>query len=136
MPQEEAPKIVTLDEGDGPVKVVKDTSGRILTKDQLQLIRDRQQAELDKATGLHDKLAAGDEAAVTQITGQVKDQMVSRLGLLKRQQEELDQKQAALEAGDATAVEEVVGQMVKRLAGRIERLTAVRDRFDALLAGL
>ena len=82
------PKIVTIDEGDGPVKVVKDPGGRVITKEQVTKIRDKQQTDLQKVIDLRDKLQAGDAAAVAEVTGQVKDRVAKRLVLLARQQGE------------------------------------------------
>jgi len=136
MPTRQRPKVVTIDEGNGPVKVVKDPGGRVITKEQLGKIRDKQQADLQKVTDLRDKLWAGDAAAVAEVTGQIKDRAAKRLVLLARQQKELEQQRSKLEAGDAQTTDEVVHRMVGRLARRIERITASRDRSDALLAEL
>jgi len=136
MPTRERPKVVTIDEGDGPVKVVKDSGGRVITKQQITKIRDKQQADLEKVTDLRAKLQAGDAAAVADVTGQIKDRAAKRLVLLARQQRELEQQRSKLEAGDAQTTDEVVRRMVDRLARRIERITESRDRSDALLAEL
>lgn len=136
MPGFEDAKVVTIDEGDGPIKVVKDSSGRLITKEQLTLIRDKQQADLTKVTELRDKLAAEDPAAVAEITGQVKDQVEKRLAILRRQQTELEAKRAKLEAKDAEVTAEVVGRMVQRLTRRAERTQQARERSDALLSQL
>jgi len=136
MPTRERPKVVTIDEGNGPVKVVKDSQGRVITKDQVTKIRDKQQADLAQATGLRDKLQAGDAAAVAEVTGEVKDRAAKRLVFLARQQQELQQQRSKLEAGDAQTTEQVVSRMIHRLTRRIERITALRDRSDALLSEL
>jgi len=136
MPTRERPKVVTIDEGNGPVKVDKDSQGRVITKDQVTKIRDKQQADLAQATGLRDKLQAGDAAAVAEVTGEVKDRAAKRLVLLARQQQELQQQRSKLEAGDAQTTEQVVSRMIHRLTRRIERITALRDRSDALLSEL
>ena len=56
-------KIVTVDDGSGPVKAAKDAYGRLLSKEQVQAIRDKHQADLDQVTQVRDKLTAKDEAA-------------------------------------------------------------------------
>ena len=132
MPKDDA-KVVTVDEGSGPVKVVKAPGGQILTKEQVALIRDKQQADLDKVTQLRDKLAASDAQAVAEIVGQVKDQLAQRVAMLDRQKAELETKRAKLEARDSTVTNEIVGRMVDRLSRRAERTAQARDRSAALL---
>ena len=136
MRQQDEAKVVTVDEGDGPVKLVKDTGGRLLSREQMTLVRDRQQADLDQATELHGKLTAGDAAATTDVIGQVKDRSTRQLTMMDRQKTELQATLAKLEAGDAPTVKTMVGQMVQRLARRVELATQARDRSAALLAEL
>lgn len=136
MPNRAAPQVVTIDEGDGPVKVVKDPGGRVITKEQVTKIRDKQQADLEKVAELRDKLQAGDAAAVAEVAGQVKDRVAKRLVLLDRQQGKLQEQRSRLEAGDAETTDEVVRRMIHRLSRRIERLTEAQGRLDALLAEL
>ena len=136
MRQQDEAKVVTVDEGDGPVKLVKDTGGRLLSREQMTLVRDRQQADLDQATELHGKLTAGDAAATTDVIGQVKDRITLQLTMMDRQKTELQATLAKLEAGDAPTVKTMVGQMVQRLARRVELATQARDRSAALLAEL
>jgi len=136
MPTRERPKVVTIDEGNGPVKVVKDSQGRVITKGQVTKIRDKQQADLAQATGLRDNLQAGDGAAVAEVTGQIKDRAAKRLALLAKQQRELEQQRSKLEAGDAQATDQIVHQMIRRLSRSIDRITEARDRSDALLSEL
>ena len=136
MPERENPKVVTIDEGDGPVKVVKDHGDRIITKEQVGKIREKQQADLQKVTELRNKLQAGDRTATAEVAGEVKDQVARRLVLLARQQDELQRQQSNLETGDAKTTDEVVRQMIHRLSRRIERLTDAQGRLDALLARL
>jgi len=136
MPKRERSQIVTIDEGDGPVKVVKQPSGQVVTKEQITKIRNRQAADLEKVTDLRDKLQASDRAAIREVAGQVKDRAAKRLSLLARQQRDLESQRAKLEAGDTGATQEVVDQMIRRLSRRIEQFTAARDRSDELLAEL
>ncbi|HOQ61986.1 MAG TPA: hypothetical protein PKZ08_15275 [Vicinamibacterales bacterium] len=136
MRQQDEAKVVTVDEGDGPVKLVKDTGGRLLSREQMTLVRDRQQADLDQATELHGKLTAGDAAATTDVIGQVKDRITLQLTMMDRQKTELQATLAKLEAGDAGTVKTMVGQMVQRLARRVELATQARDRSASLLAEL
>jgi hypothetical protein len=134
--EQEEVKVVTVDEGSGPVKFVKDTGGRLLTKEQVAMVRDRQQADLDQATDLHGKLTAGDPAATADVVGQIKDRINLQLAMMDRQKVELQATLAKLEAGDAPTVRTMVGQMVQRLARRAELATQGRDRSTALLAEL
>ncbi|MFB3894442.1 MAG: hypothetical protein ACE15C_20770 [Phycisphaerae bacterium] len=136
MRDEQEAKVVTVDEGDGPVKLVKDIGGRLLTREQMTLVRDRQQADLDQATDLHGKLTAGDPAATADVVGQVKDRIALQLAMMDRQKAELQATLAKLEAGDAGTVKTMVGQMIQRLARRAELATQARDRSTALLAEL
>ena len=136
MPRREQPRVVTIDEGAGPVKVIKDPAGRVITKQQITKIRDKQEADLEKVTDLRDKLQASDRAAIREVAGQVKDRAAKRLSLLARQQRDLESQRAKLEAGDTGATQEVVDQMIRRLSRRIEQFTAARDRSDELLAEL
>jgi len=129
-------KIVTVDDGSGPVKAAKDSYGRLLTRDQVQTIRDRQQADLDQVTQAHDKLAAHDETATANVVRQFKDRMAVQLTVLDRQKAQLQETLTKLEAGDGKTVETVVGQMVQQLATRVATLTQARDASDALLAQL
>jgi hypothetical protein len=133
--QQEA-KVVTVDEGDGPVKLVKDIGGRLLTREQVVMVRDRQQADLDQATQLRGKLAAGEPAATAEVVGQIKDRINLQLAMMERQKAELQGTLAKLEAGDAATVKTMVGQMVQRLDRRAELATQARDRSTALLAEL
>jgi hypothetical protein len=136
MRQQDEAKVVTVDEGGGPVRLVKDTGGRLLTKDQVALVRDRQQADLDQATDLHGKLTAGDPAATADVVGQVKERITLQLAMIDHQKVELQATLAKLEAGDAPTVKTMVGQMVQRLARRAELATQARDRSAALLVEL
>lgn len=136
MKEQDEAKVVTVDEGSGPVKLVKDAGGRLLTKEQVAIIRQRQQADLDQATQLRGKLAAGDSAATAEVVGQIKDRINLQLAMMDRQKVELQGTLAKLEAGDAATVKTMVGQMVQRLDRRAELATQARDRSVALLAEL
>jgi len=136
MEQRNAPKIVTVDEGQGPVQAVKDSSGRILTREQVATIRDRQQADLEKISALKDKLAAGDAAATAEAVGQVKDRLSQRLAMMDRQKAELQGTLARLNAGDGQAIADVVGRTARQLGQRAETIARSRDRSAALLAEL
>jgi hypothetical protein len=134
--EEQEAKVVTVDEGSGPVKFVRDTGGRLLTKEQVAMVRDRQQADLDQATELHGKLTAGEPAAIADVVGQIRDRINLQLAMMERQKVELQATLAKLEANDAATVKTMVGQMVQRLARRAELATQARDRSTALLAEL
>ena len=134
MPQDFGFKVVTLDEGDGPVKAIKDPSGRIVTADQVDALRQKQEADLAQATDLHDKLVAGDAAATTQIVGQVKDNLTRQLAMLDKQKADMTATLAKLEAGDPTATAAAVQRMTDQLSRRAEMFTAARDRSVQMLA--
>ena len=136
MSRRKRPQVVTIDEGDGPVKVVKDLAGRVVTKQQITKIRAKHQADLEKVSDLRDKLQAKDRTAIGQVAGQVKDRAANRLALLARQQRELESQRTKLDAGDTEVTQEVVDQMIRRLSRRIELFTNARDQSDALLAEL
>jgi hypothetical protein len=129
-------KIVTVDDGGGPVKAAKDSYGRLLTREQVQTIRDRQQADLDQVTQARDKLADHDEAATAGVVRQFKDRLAVQMTMIDRQKAQMQETLAKLEAGDSKTVETVVGQMVQQLATRVATLTQARDGSDALLAQL
>ena len=129
-------KIVTVDDGGGPVKAAKDSYGRLLTREQVQTIRDRQQADLDQVTQARDKLADHDDAATVGVVRQFKDRLAVQMTMIDRQKAQMQETLAKLEAGDSKTVETVVGQMVQQLATRVATLTQARDGSDALLAQL
>ena len=129
-------KIVTVDDGGGPVKAAKDSYGRLLTREQVQTIRDRQQADLDQVTQARDKLADHDEAATVGVVRQFKDRLAVQMTMIDRQKAQMQETLVKLEAGDSKTVETVVGQMVQQLATRVATLTQARDGSDALLAQL
>lgn len=129
-------KVVTVDEGDGPVKAVKDAGGRILSRDQVAAIRDKQQTDLEQVTQLRDKLSAGDTATTTDMVAQFKDRLNLQLAMLDRQKTQTQETLAKLEAGDAKTVSTVIGQMVQRLSRQVEGMGAARDRSAALLTQL
>jgi hypothetical protein len=129
-------KVVTVDEGSGPVKVVKDPGGRILSREQMALVRDKQQADLDQVAQLRDKLAANDAAATADMLGQFKDRLSLQLAMLDRQKGQMQDTLAKLEANDTKTVSTVLGQMVQRLSRQAEGMAKARDRSAALLAEL
>lgn len=129
-------KIVTVDDGNGPVKAVKDAAGRLLTKEHITALRDKQQAELDQVTQVRDKLAANDSATKTEVVGQFKDRLAVQMTMIDRQKAQMQDTLAKLDAGDAKTVATVVTQMVQQLSGRVEGIKQARDRSDALLAEL
>lgn len=136
MPQDFGFKIVTLDEGAGPVKAVRDASGRIVTAEQLDAIRERQETELAQVTDLRDRLAAGDAAAVGQATGQVRDGLERQVVMLEKQKADAAAALAKLQANDTAAVADVVRRTLEQLTRRVEMLAASRDRSAAMLAEL
>jgi len=129
-------KIVTVDDGNGPVKAVKDAAGRLLTKEHVKALRDKQQAELDEVTRVRDKLSVNDAATKAEIVGQFKDRLAVQLTVLDRQKTQMQETLAKLEAGDAQTVASVVGQMQQQLTRRADGLTQARHASDALLAEL
>ena len=129
-------RIVTVDEGNGPVKAVKDSAGRLLSKEHVKALRDKQQAELDKVTQVRDKLSDDDAATKTEVVGQFKDRMAVQMTMLDRQKSQMQDTLAKLDAGDAKTVATVVAQMVQQLSRRVEGIQQARDRSDALLAEL
>jgi len=129
-------KIVTVDDGNGPVKAVKDGTGRLLSKEHVKALRDKQQAELDQVTQVRDKLAANDAAAKTDVVGQFKDRLAVQMTMMDRQKSQMQDTLAKLDAGDAKTVATVVTQMVQQLSRRVEGIQQARDRSDVLLAEL
>lgn len=136
MAEQNDAKVVTVDEGMGPVKVVKDPGGRILSREQVAIIRDKQQADLEQVTQLHAKLTAGDAAATADVVAQFKDRLTLQLTMLDRQKAQTQEMLAKLNAGDAPTVSKVVGQMTQQLSRRVEGQTAARDRSAALIVQL
>ena len=134
MPQDFGFKVVTLDEGDGPVKAIKDAGGRIVTAEQVDAIRQKQEADVAQISDLRDKLVAGDAAATAQIVGQVKDSLSRQLAMLDKQKADTAATLAKLEAGDATATADVVKRMTEQLARRVDLVAAARDRSVQMLA--
>lgn len=134
MPQDFGFKVVTLDEGNGPVKAIKDASGRIVTAEQVDAIRQKQEADLAQVTDLRDKLVAGDTAATAQIVGQVKDGLTRQLAMLDKQKADTAATLAKLDANDAAAVSDVVKRMTEQLSRRIELVAASRDRSVQMLS--
>ena len=126
-------KVVTLDEGDGPVKVIKDAGGRLITAEQMATIRQKQDADVIQATDLRDKLVAGDAAATAQVVGQVKDGLSRQLALFDRQKADTAATLARLEASDPAAVGDVIKRMTDQLNQRVDMATAARDRSDQML---
>jgi len=129
-------QVVTLGDGDDRAKAVRDSAGRIWTREQMHALRNQQQAEIDQVTQLRDKLAANDAAAQAEIVGLFKDRLAVCLAAMARQANQMQEMRAKLEAGDAQTVASVVGQMQKQLAYRVDRLVRTRQEIDALLAAL
>jgi hypothetical protein len=129
-------KIVTVDDGSGPVKAAKDAYGRLLSKEQVKALRDKHQGDLDQVTQVRDKLAANDEAAKATAVSQFKDRMAVQLTMMDRQKAQMQETLAKLDAGDGKTIDTVVGQMAQQLSNRIEGLTQARDNAVALLAEL
>jgi hypothetical protein len=129
-------KIVTVDDGSGPVKAAKDASGRLLSKEQVKALRDKHQADLDQATQVRDKLAANDEAAKADVVGQFKDRLAVQMIMLDRQKAQMQETLTKLDAGDGKTVDTVVGQMAQQLSHRVENLKQARDNAEALLSEL
>ena len=129
-------KIVTVDDGNGPVKAVKDASGRLLSKEQVKALRDKHQADLDQVTEARDKLAANDEAAKANVVSQFKDRLAVQMTMLDRQKVQMQETLTKLDAGDGKTVDTVVNQMAQQLSHRVENLKQARDNAEALLAEL
>lgn len=133
MPQDFGFKVVTLDEGDGPVKAIKDAGGRIVTAEQVDAIRQKQESDLTQISDLHDKLVAGDVTATAQIVGQVKDSLARQLAMLDKQKADTAATLAKLEAGDQAATADVVKRMTEQLSRRVDMVAAARDRSVQML---
>lgn len=133
MPQDFGFKVVTIDEGDGPVKAIKDAGGRIVTAEQVDAIRQKQEADVAQISDLRDKLVAGDVTATAQIVGQVKDSLARQLAMLDKQKADTAATLAKLEARDATATADVVKRMTEQLSRRVDMVTAARDRSAQML---
>ena len=129
-------KIVTVDDGNGPVKALRDGAGRLLSREQVQAGRDKQDADLRQVTQLREKLASDDAEAKADVVAQVKGRLAVQLAMLERQKAQLQETLAKLEAGDAKAVAAVVSQAVQQLARRAEGLKQAQTRTDTLLAQL
>lgn len=134
MPQDFGFKVVTIDEGDGPVKAVKDAGGRIVTAEQVDTIRQKQEADMAQISDLRDKLVAGDPTAKAQIVGQVKDSLTRQLAMLDKQKTDTAATLAKLEAGDVAATADVVDRMTKQLGRRVDLVIAARDRSVQMLS--
>jgi hypothetical protein len=134
MPQDFGFKLVTLDAGDGPVNAVMDTSGRVITAEQMDSIRQRQETDLAQVTDLRDKLAAGDATATAQVVSQYKDGLTRQLTVLDKQKTDAAATLAKLEANDAPTVADVVKRMADQVGRRVEMVTAARDRSVEVLA--
>ncbi len=129
-------KIVTVDDGNGPVKAVKDAAGRLLSKEHVKALRDKQQAEIDQVTQVRDKLEANDAGAKADVVAQFKDRLAVQLTMLDRQKAQMQETLAKLDAGDAKTVASVIGQMLQQLTHRADNITQARNASDALLAEL
>lgn len=129
-------KIVTVDDGNGPVKAVKDAAGRLLSKEHVKALRDKQQTELDQFKQVRDKLAADDAAAKADVVAQFKDRLAVQMTMIDRQKAQMQETLAKLDAGDAKTVASVIGQMVQQLTHRADSITQARDASDTLLAEL
>lgn len=133
MATNDAMTVVTVDDGTGPVAALKDANGRILTADQIQLIRDKQDADTAKVTQIKDQLVAGDSATTDLIVSQTRDELNRRLAMLERQRSEIQFTLDKLKAGDPTTTQDVVSRMVDRLTRRATLMTDARNRSDQLL---
>lgn len=128
--------IVTVDDGTGPVKALKDSLGRIITAEEVRQLHERQRVDHAGLIALRDKLVANDAEATAQLVDQVKRQTSQRLGLIERQKAQMQETLAKLEARDAATVQGIADQMARRLGHRADRLAQVRDRTATLLAQL
>lgn len=133
MPQDFGFKVVTIDEGDGPVKAIKDAGGRIVTAEQVDAIRQKQEADAAQISDLRDRLVAGDVTATAQIVGQVKDSLARQLAMFDKQKADTAATLAKLEAGDQAATSEVIKRMTEQLARRVDMVMAARDRSVQML---
>lgn len=134
MPQDFGFKVVTLDEGNGPIKAIKDAGGRIISAEQVDTIRQKQEKDLTQISDLRDKLVAGDAAATAQIVGQVKDGLARQLALFDKQKADTAAALAKLQANDQAAVADVVKRMTAQLTRRVDMVAAARDRSVQMLA--
>ena len=129
-------QIVKLDEGNGPVPVVRDAGGRLITRAQLVAAHARQEAEYQQAVELRKKLTDGDTTATAQIVEQVSGQMRQRLVALGRHKTEVECILGKLDAKDAKTVMDIVARTGRRLDHRVKLLGQARDRTAAVLAEL
>jgi hypothetical protein len=129
-------QIVKLDEGNGPVPVVRGDDGRIITRAQLAAVHARQDAEYRQAAELCGKLKGGDSAATDQVVEQVSTQARQRLAALARHKADLESTLAKLEAKEAKTTADVVTRVTRRLDRRAALLCEARNRTAALLAEL
>lgn len=133
MPQEIGFKVVTIDEGDGPIKAIKDPGGRIMTTEQVDAIRQKQEADLAQATAARSNLLAQDRAATDQVVAQVKDGLTRQIAALDRQKADLTAALSKLEAKDEATIADVVKRTTDQLARRIDWIAAARDRSAQVL---
>lgn len=126
-------KVVTIDEGDGPVRAIKDPGGRIMTTEQVDAIRQKQEADLAQATDVRSKLLAKDLAATEQVVAQVRDGLARQIAALDRQRVDLTAALGKLEAGNEAAIADVVKRTADQLARRIDWIGAARDRSVQVL---
>lgn len=129
-------RVATLDEGDGPVRVVRDAEGRIITRAQIAAVHARQDAEHRQVAELCEKLKSGDAAATAQVLGQVDARVQQRLVALARHRTELESTLAKLKAKEPKATADVLAGMTRRLERRAALLGEARDRTAALLSQL
>jgi hypothetical protein len=127
------PTIVSFDEGNGPVLAVKDTAGRIITSEQIELGRRHQQDAYTQVATLREKLTAGDAATVELILGQMRDELTRRLSMLERQRDDLKSTLDKLAVREEQTVRNVLAQMNQRLEQRVTLMQGSLDRSDAIL---
>lgn len=133
MPQEQGFKVVTIDEGNGPIKAIKDPGGRLMTSEQVEIIRQKQDADLAQANETRTKLLAKNRSATEQVVTQVKDGLVRQIAALDRQRADLAAALAKLEAKDESTIADVVKRSADQLARRIDWIGAARDRSVQVL---
>lgn len=128
MNRKNEPKIVTVDDGTGPAKLLHDARGRLLTKEYVAKMRDQQQAELDHILRIREKLLAKDAETQHEIVRQYKDRLAVQLTMLDRYKSQMQETLAKLDAGDATTVATVLTQMGQQLSWRAESIRRARDQ--------
>lgn len=128
--------VVSIDDGTGaePVKGVRDITGRIMTVEQMEVVRQKQEEELAEVTTQYEQLRAGNPTVTTQLLGQHTDGLTRQLAMLGQQHTETNATLEKLTAGDAATTAEILEKIKEQLSYRVEMVTTARDRTVQALA--